>query len=143
MCFSSDNTESSTWSSPEPVQSNTSSMEQSPPWESNRHSVSQEIPHLSCNLKVNYHVHESPPLVTILSQTNPFHTFPLYFCKTHSNIIYSPKPESFRYGYVHPPSEKISAICLLHYPNKSSPVTCLAILSVCYFMTTLKLIKVR
>jgi hypothetical protein len=35
--------------------------------------TSQEIPHLSCNLMVHYHVHRSQSLVPILSQMNPVH----------------------------------------------------------------------
>jgi len=58
------------------------------PWEANNQSASQEIPHLSCNLKVHYHIHKSPPLVLILGQTHPVHTFPLYFLTIHSNIIF-------------------------------------------------------
>jgi len=34
-------------------------MEQSPSWKPNGHSASQEIPHLSRNPKVHYHVHKS------------------------------------------------------------------------------------
>jgi hypothetical protein len=47
----------------------TYSMEQSPSWEANRFSANQEIPSILCNPKVHYRVHNSPPPVTILSQT--------------------------------------------------------------------------
>jgi len=36
------------------------SMEQSPSWEANRYSASQEIPWLLWKLEVHYHVHKSP-----------------------------------------------------------------------------------
>jgi hypothetical protein len=52
--------------------------------EADSHSASQEIHCLLCNPKFHY---KSPPLVPILSQMNPVHTFPPYFPKIHSNII--------------------------------------------------------
>jgi len=56
-------------------------------WEANSCSSSKEIPHLSLSQKVYYCVCKSPPLVPILSQMNPVHTFPFYFSKIHSDII--------------------------------------------------------
>jgi len=49
----------------------THSMEQSPSWEVNSHSASQEILHLLWNMKVHYCVHKGPPLVPTLSQMHP------------------------------------------------------------------------
>jgi hypothetical protein len=45
-------------------------MQQSPSWEVNSHSASQEIPHLLWNLKVHHCVHKSLPLDPILSKIN-------------------------------------------------------------------------
>jgi hypothetical protein len=52
----------------------TYSMQQSPSWEANWFVASQEIHHILWNPKVHYHIHKSPPPVSILSQLNPVHT---------------------------------------------------------------------
>jgi hypothetical protein len=62
-------------------------MEQSPSWEANSRLVSQEISGLLRNPKVYYRDHRSPPQVSILSQMNPVHTFPLYFPKIRSSHL--------------------------------------------------------
>jgi hypothetical protein len=65
-------------------------MEQSCPWEANSHSAGQEIR----NLEVHYHIHNSLPLVLILSQMNPVHISPRCLPKIHSNIIFPYMPRS-------------------------------------------------
>jgi hypothetical protein len=61
-------------------------MYQSPSWQAKSPSASQEIPRLLWNPKFHYRIDNSPPLVTILSQINPVHTFPPYFPKIHLRL---------------------------------------------------------
>jgi hypothetical protein len=61
-------------------------MERNPSWQANSHSVIQEIPHILWNPKAYYFVHKNPPLIPILSQLHPAHTFPPCFSKMRSNI---------------------------------------------------------
>jgi len=74
------------------------SMKQSPSWEVNTYSASQEIIRLLWNPKLHYRVHKSPPLDLILGQMTPIHTFALYFPKIHSDIIYPSMPKSLPSG---------------------------------------------
>ena len=59
------------------------SMKQSPFWEANRFSASQEIPCISWNPKVYYRSQKCPLRVPILSQLDPVHAPTSYFLKIH------------------------------------------------------------
>jgi len=51
-------------------------MEQTPSSEADIHSASQEIIRFLWNPKFHYPVHKSPPLIPVLSQMHPVHSFP-------------------------------------------------------------------
>jgi len=70
------------------------SKRHSSPWADASRSAKQKIPCLFWIPNVHYRVQNSPPLVSILSQMNLVHTFPIRFPKIHSNIIFSSTPRS-------------------------------------------------
>jgi len=68
-------------------------MEQSSS-ETDSSSAGQEIPRNLWNPKDNYRFHRSPPLVSIMSYSNPVHVLRFYFFKIYFNIILQSIPTS-------------------------------------------------
>ena len=83
-------------------------MEQSPSWEANRFSASQEIPRTLWNSNVHYCIYQCPSPVPILSHIDPVHATTTHFLKIHLNIILPSMPGSskwslsFRFPQQHP-----------------------------------------
>ena len=72
----------------------TYSIQQSPSWEGNWFSATQEIPRILWNPKVYHRSHKCPPTVPVLSQIDPVHSPTFYFLKIHLNIIFPSTPVS-------------------------------------------------
>jgi hypothetical protein len=64
------------------------SKEESPSWEANSCSATQNIPCLLWNPTFHYLVHKSLPLVSIWTQINPVHTYPSLLSKINFNFTF-------------------------------------------------------
>ena len=69
-------------------------MEQSPSWEANRFSASQEISRILWNPKVPYRSQKRPPPAHNLNQLDPVHYPTSHFLNIHLNIILPSTPWS-------------------------------------------------
>jgi len=73
-------------------------MEQSPSWEANWLSCSQEILRILWNPKIHYRIHKCPPPAPIQSQLDPGHNPTSDVLKIHINIIHSSMPDSSKWS---------------------------------------------
>ena len=69
-------------------------MQQSPSWEANRFSASQEITRLLLNPKVHYRTHERQLPVPVFNQIDPVRAPTANFMKIRLNIILPSTPGS-------------------------------------------------
>jgi hypothetical protein len=85
------------------------------PWEAKSSSVSQEIPHTLCKMKVHYSVLKALVLVPVLNQTNPAHALPSYlrFIITLS----MPTPSKHYLFFMFPNENFMHLLCAPYMPH--------------------------
>jgi len=104
----------------------THSMQQSPSWDADRFSASQEIPRILWNPKVHYRVYKCPPPVPIRSQISPVHA-PLIPLPWRSVLILSSHLRlrsmwslSLRFHYQNPAcTASVPHTCYMPHPSHS------------------------
>ena len=103
----------------------TYSMEQSPSWEANWLSVSQEIHHVLWDPKVHYRDYKCPTPAPILGQINPVLAHPFHLLRFHRNIIPPSTPGSFAWflSLMFPPPKLCMHLFCPQYVLLSPPVS--------------------
>ena len=98
-------------------------MVQSPSWEANWLTASQEIPRISRNPKVHYRTHKRPPPVSILGQPNPLHIPTSHLLEIRPNIIHPSTPRSRQWSLSlrFPHQDPIHSPLLTHTRHILSP----------------------
>jgi len=73
-------------------------MEQSPSWEANGFSASQEISHILWNPEIHFSIHKCWPPVPILSHIDPVNAPTSHYQNIHLNIILPSTPVSSKWS---------------------------------------------
>jgi len=110
-------------------------MDQSAPGKADSSSANEEISSILWISEAHYRIHNSPPLVPVLSQINPIYNTPFNCCNIHFNIKFPFKLRSSKWSLSLYPTR---ATCFAHLifldfylPNIISTTIPVAISSLC------------